>query len=112
MPKKNSGSSRPKKSRSQRSGTAGARQAEAAAAESRSASYEHPEAGVASRPDVVTQSSFRKKKPAKHERLSTQAILETLKRHKRDKQESLDLFGEPQRPMHDRVPRLGLIESR
>ncbi|MEO8194463.1 MAG: site-specific DNA-methyltransferase [Gemmatimonadales bacterium] len=164
-----------------RAGRGAARQAEAAAAESRSASYEHPEAEIASRPDVGTQASFRKKKPSRnykydsslspslewdgvnasvrergeelirrildaetieaakgaaeelakisrpflnwsgkaerlsfdvptlplfvHERLSTEAILETLKRHKRDKQESLDLFGDPQRTITDQVLR-------
>lgn len=35
-----------------------------------------------------------------HERLSTKAILETLKGHKRDKQLTMfDLFGDPQRPI-------------
>ncbi len=39
-----------------------------------------------------------------HERLSTKAILETLKGHKRDKQLTMfDLFGDPQRPIHDQV---------
>ena len=32
-----------------------------------------------------------------HERLSTKAILETLKSHQKDTQESLDLFGDPKR---------------
>jgi len=41
-----------------------------------------------------------------HERLSTKAILETLKAHKRDKQLSMfELFGDPQRPIHDQVLR-------
>jgi adenine-specific DNA-methyltransferase len=40
-----------------------------------------------------------------HERLSTKAILETLKGHKRDKQLSLDLFSDPQTPIHDQVLR-------
>ena len=41
-----------------------------------------------------------------HERLSTRAILETLKGHRRDKQLDLfDLFSDPQRPIHDRVLR-------
>lgn len=41
-----------------------------------------------------------------HERLSTKAILETLKGHKRDKQISLfDLFGDPQHSIHDQVLR-------
>jgi len=40
-----------------------------------------------------------------HERLSTRAILETLKRHKRDQQESFDLFGDPQRSITDQVLR-------
>jgi len=41
-----------------------------------------------------------------HERLSTKAILETLKGHKRDKQLSMfELFGDPQRPIHDQVLR-------
>jgi adenine-specific DNA-methyltransferase len=140
----------------------------------------HPEAKLATRPDVGTQAGFQKKKPAKkykydsslspaldwdgqnparergekliadilgantlatakvaaaeleslsrpfldwsgkaerlsfdvptlplfvHERLSTQAILETLKRHRRDEQEMLDLFGDPQRSITDQVLR-------
>lgn len=41
-----------------------------------------------------------------HERLSTRAILETLKGHKRDKQLGLfDLFADPQRPIHEQVLR-------
>jgi len=41
-----------------------------------------------------------------HERLSTRAILETLKGHKRDKQLNLfDLFSDPQRPIHEQVLR-------
>lgn len=41
-----------------------------------------------------------------HERLSTRAILETLKGHKQDKQIGLfDLFADPQRPIHDQVLR-------
>ena len=41
-----------------------------------------------------------------HERLSTRAILETLKGHKRDKQLDLfNLFSDPQRPIHDQVLR-------
>ena len=36
-----------------------------------------------------------------HERLSTKAILETLKGHKRDKQiDMFDLFGDPQHSLH------------
>lgn len=38
-----------------------------------------------------------------HERLSTKAILETVKRHSRDKQVSLDLFGDPKRDLADQV---------
>jgi len=39
-----------------------------------------------------------------HERLSTKAILETLKGHKRDKQlDMFDLFGDPQRDITDQV---------
>lgn len=39
-----------------------------------------------------------------HERLSTKAILETLKGHKRDKQLTLfDLFGDRQHPIHEQV---------
>lgn len=39
-----------------------------------------------------------------HERLSTKAILETLRSHKRDKQMSiLELFGDPERPIGDQV---------
>lgn len=40
-----------------------------------------------------------------HERLSTSAILETLKRHRRDQQESLDLFGDPKHSVADQVLR-------
>ncbi len=41
-----------------------------------------------------------------HERLSTRAILETLKGHRADKQLGLfDLFADPQRPIHDQVLR-------
>ena len=41
-----------------------------------------------------------------HERLSTRAILETLKGHKQDKQLGLfDLFADPQRPIHEQVLR-------
>lgn len=41
-----------------------------------------------------------------HERLSTRAILETLKGHQREKQLGLfDLFADPQRPIHDQVLR-------
>jgi adenine-specific DNA-methyltransferase len=149
-------------------------------ASSRADTYTHPEAKLATRPDVGTQAGFRKKKPAKnykydsslspalawdgqnparergekliadilaantletakaaaaelenlsrpfldwsgkaerlsfdvptlplfvHERLSTQAILETLKRHRRDEQEMLNLFGDPQRSITDQMLR-------
>ena len=40
-----------------------------------------------------------------HERLSTKAILETLQSHKKDLQETLDLFGDPQRSITDQVLR-------
>jgi adenine-specific DNA-methyltransferase len=41
-----------------------------------------------------------------HERLSTKAILETLKRHRREKQEELfDLFGDPHHSITDQVLR-------
>src|SRR5437660_1038092 len=41
-----------------------------------------------------------------HERLSTRAILETLKGHVRDRGLSmLDLFGDPQHPIHEQVLR-------
>jgi adenine-specific DNA-methyltransferase len=40
-----------------------------------------------------------------HERLSTKAILETLKSHQKDIQESLDLFGDPRRSITDQVLR-------
>ena len=40
-----------------------------------------------------------------HERLSTKAILETLKAHKKDRQETFDLFGDPQRSITDQVLR-------
>lgn len=39
-----------------------------------------------------------------HERLSTRAILETLKAHRRDKQMTMfDLYGDPQHPVADQV---------
>lgn len=39
-----------------------------------------------------------------HERLSTKAILETLKGHRRDRQASLfELFGDPQRPVTEQI---------
>jgi adenine-specific DNA-methyltransferase len=38
-----------------------------------------------------------------HERLSTKAIIETLQGHKRDKQMSLDLFGDPEHSITDQV---------
>lgn len=152
----------------------------AGSSDGRADSYRHPEAEVATRPDVGTQAGFRKKKAPKvykydsslspaldwdgqnaarergeeliriiqeadsldavraaadelaalsrpflnwsgkaerlsfdvptlplfvHERLSTQAILETLKRHTRDEQESLDLFGDPKRSITDQIMR-------
>ena len=41
-----------------------------------------------------------------HERLSTEAILTTLKGHKRDKQQTMDeLFGDPALPIHSQVLR-------
>ncbi len=41
-----------------------------------------------------------------HERLSTKAIIETLKGHKTDKQDSLfDLFGDPQHPIYEQALR-------
>ena len=41
-----------------------------------------------------------------HERLSTKAILETLKGHKRDQQLTMfDLFGDPQHSITDQVLR-------
>jgi len=40
-----------------------------------------------------------------HERLSTKAILETVKRHSRDQQVSFDLFGDPKRDLADHVLR-------
>jgi len=40
-----------------------------------------------------------------HERLSTKAILQTLKAHRKDTQETLDLFGDPQRSITDQVLR-------
>ena len=45
-----------------------------------------------------------------HERLSTKAILESLRGHKRNKQMSLDLYGDAQEPIADRV--LGAYEHR
>lgn len=38
-----------------------------------------------------------------HERLSTKAILETLKGHRRSKKTQLDLFNDPQHPVADQV---------
>jgi adenine-specific DNA-methyltransferase len=38
-----------------------------------------------------------------HERLSTKAILETLKGHERDRQEELQLFADPQLPIHQQL---------
>jgi adenine-specific DNA-methyltransferase len=38
-----------------------------------------------------------------HERLSTKAILETLKAHERDRQMELQLFGDPQLPLHQQL---------
>jgi len=38
-----------------------------------------------------------------HERLSTKAILETLKAHRKDPQEMLDLFGDPRRPIVEQL---------
>jgi len=40
-----------------------------------------------------------------HERLSTEAILATLKRHEKSQQESLDLFGDPKRSITDQTLR-------
>lgn len=40
-----------------------------------------------------------------HERLSTEAILATLKGHKRDKQMSLDFYADPQLPIADQLLR-------
>ena len=40
-----------------------------------------------------------------HERLSTEAILETLSRHKKDQQTDLDLFGDPKHSITDQVLR-------
>ncbi|HYZ77276.1 MAG TPA: site-specific DNA-methyltransferase [Gaiellaceae bacterium] len=38
-----------------------------------------------------------------HERLSTKAILETLVAHERDRQMELQLFGDPQLPIHEQL---------
>ncbi len=38
-----------------------------------------------------------------HERLSTQAVLETLKRHKRDRNMTLDLFGEGEKTIGEKI---------
>src|SRR5919109_3945281 len=38
-----------------------------------------------------------------HERLSTKAILETLKEHERDRQMELQLFADPQLPLHQQL---------
>jgi len=40
-----------------------------------------------------------------HERLSTKAILETVKRHSKDQQVAFDLFGDPKRDLADHVLR-------
>jgi len=40
-----------------------------------------------------------------HERLSTQAILETLRSHRKQKERQLELFGDPQHPIADQVLR-------
>ena len=40
-----------------------------------------------------------------HERLSTKAILETVRTHARDKQTALDLFGDPRRDLAEQVLR-------
>ncbi len=49
-----------------------------------------------------------------HERLSTKAILETLRSHRRDKQESFiaDLFADPQLPLTDQLTKAMSIPSR
>ncbi|MBA3341374.1 MAG: hypothetical protein H0T48_06015, partial [Gemmatimonadaceae bacterium] len=183
MPRKSSGSSGPNKRKPAATGAARKRSGRgrgAAPAEARAESYEHPEAEIASRPEIGTQSGFRKKKPARnyrydsslapaldwdgtnsvrergeelirrildaetiesakaaaeelarlsrpfldwsgkaerlsfdvptlplfvHERLSTEAILKTLRRHERSKQESFDLFGDPKRSIADQMLR-------
>jgi adenine-specific DNA-methyltransferase len=38
-----------------------------------------------------------------HERLATKAILETLKAHERDRQMELQLFADPQLPLHQQL---------
>jgi adenine-specific DNA-methyltransferase len=38
-----------------------------------------------------------------HERLSTKAILETLKGHERDRQMEMQLFGDPELPLHQQL---------
>ena len=38
-----------------------------------------------------------------HERLSTKAILETLKAHERDRQMEMQLFADPQLPLHQQL---------
>lgn len=38
-----------------------------------------------------------------HERLSTQAVLDTLQRHKRDRNETLDLFGESEKTIGEKI---------
>ena len=38
-----------------------------------------------------------------HERLSTKAILETLKGHERDRQMEMQLFADPQLPLHQQL---------
>lgn len=38
-----------------------------------------------------------------HERLSTEAVLNTLKRHKRDRQQILDLFGEGEKSIGEKI---------
>ena len=47
-----------------------------------------------------------------HERLSTAAIIETLKGHRRDRQLNMfDLFGEVDLPIHDRGNELTAVKS-
>src|SRR4030042_809081 len=84
----------------------------------RAETYRHSEATNPLRPDAGTQSQFRKKKPPKtyrydsslspalHGRLPTKAIIETLKRHKSDKQlDMFNLFGDPRHSIVDQVLR-------
>jgi predicted HicB family RNase H-like nuclease len=65
-------------------------------------SYQHKEASALIRPEAGAQTRFRKRKPMFiHERLSTQAILNSISNHKRVQQGDWinDFFGHPERSL-------------